>query len=327
MTRKVLFTFVLLLAGCSEPEPPHTTTYAGIAMTVPYRILVGHPLTRQQRREVGKTIEETFAEVDAVYNKWNPDSELSRLNFVEAGKEVLLSPQLYAFLVETGEWVRLTEGRFDPTIEPLQRVWKDKLEKGQLPDDAEIAEASTGVGWDKLRLQGGMCWKADSDTALDLGGVVKGYAIDLIVERLEREGFGNLYVEWGGEIRTAGKHPEGRPWRIFISKLGNANPEEAIAFVDMEDNAVATSGDYLQNWMVEGKMYFHIFDIKKRRPLAASSGSVCSATVMATTCMAADVLATAAMLFEGKDAAEHWLETVKQDHPEMKIRYWIQTRD
>ncbi len=138
-------------------------------------------------------------------------------------------------------------------------------------------------------------WKEKNETKLDLGGVAKGYGVDLILERLQENGFHNIYVEWGGEIRVAGRHPANRPWKIAI--LGGEEME-------LNDEAIATSGSYQQNWIIDGVLYTHITDPKTQKPL--TNPPITSASVRTPTCMEADAIATALMLIPSIKKAEDW---------------------
>jgi thiamine biosynthesis lipoprotein len=319
---------LLLLTGCATPAPPSTTTFSGTAMTIAFKIIVGAPLTTEQQTEVTRVIEETFDEVDRVYNRWNPHSELSQLNQLPAGVQAPLSPELQHLLEITGELVSLSEGRFDPTIEPLQKVWKSALLFGKEPPPSAIEALSPALGWDKIHYGGGYFWKDHPRTCLDLGGIAKGYCVDLLVERITSLGYPSLFVEWGGEIRAHGEHPEKRPWTVYISHLEDPDPSKALAIVPLQDAAIATSGDYLQNWRVkEGERettYCHIINPKTLRPLEVTPSSIASASVKAPTCAFADGLATAAMLFSTEEEANKWFSHLQERFEGLEL--WLKSR-
>ncbi|MCC5831765.1 MAG: FAD:protein FMN transferase [Chlamydiales bacterium] len=252
-------------------------------MTMAYTVKIGDPDPDLSLAE--SIILSTFSEINALYNNWNPHSEISKLNRLPAGVKYPLSPQLAAFLRQIDRIVSLTEQRFDPTVAPV----KESLLKG------EIQSETAAVGWDKIHLEGDLFWKEYDQTALDLGGAAKGYAVDLILEQLQEAGFRNLFVEWGGEIRAAGSHPEGRPWKVAI--LGGET-------LELHEEAIATSGSYLQNWTVGEAQYTHIIDPKTKLPL--SDPSITSASVVTRTCFEADALATALMLFSSQQEAYEW---------------------
>ncbi|MFI0435190.1 MAG: FAD:protein FMN transferase [Parachlamydiaceae bacterium] len=323
--------FLLCVAtSCHRPEPKTPLTqFCDNIMTIDYHITIGDPLTKKQTREVQQVIHSVFREVDAIYNKWNQHSELSHLNTLPAYTPFRLSPELHAFLNRTDALVKLSDGRFDPTIEPIQQLWKKKLELGKIPSPEEIDALKPCIGWRTLHINDGLFYKEDSRTQLDFGGIAKGYCVDLLVEKLHQLGLDNLYVEWGGEIRTLGFHPSRRPWRVFISRLANPNPSKAIAEVNLIDRALATSGDYFQFWKVidqNGKetIYSHIFNPITLTPLEVKPGSVASASLLALDCMTADALAKVLMLFHSTEEAQAWLSAKQEECPDLAC--WIVTR-
>jgi len=293
-------------------------------MTIDYRILVGSSLTNEEKKNIQEVIDTTFHEIDTIYNKWNPDSELSQVNRLPAHTKMEISPKLKKLLTLTDEIVTISEGRFDPTIEPLQHLWKKRLESGKKPSADEIAAISPFVGWKTIHFKNGVLYKEDGRTSVDLGAIAKGYGVDLLAENLHTQGYSNLFVDWGGEIRVLGEHPDKRPWHIFISRLNDTDPDHAIVHLDLRDQSVATSGDYLQKWSVEGTTYFHIIDPQTFQPLEMKNGSIASASVLASSCALADGLATAAMLFPDIDQAEAWTAKVREHYPE--VRLWLLSR-
>jgi FAD:protein FMN transferase len=314
---------LLILSSCSSSDSIPITVFSGNEMTIDYRIQVGQPLDGADQEKISHIITDTFDEINQVYNKWNPHSELSRLNRLKALDKVEISPQLETLLTLTDRIVKLTEGKFDPTIEPLQEIWKKSLTVGTIPSLEEVEAIAPAIGWNKIHFGHGYFYKDHDLTSLDLGGIAKGYGVDLLTARLNEAGYKNIYVEWGGEIRAAGKHPGNRPWTIFISNLGDADPSHAIDIVALNDQAIATSGDYLQYWTLRDKevTYFHILDPTTLQPLTITKDSIASVSVVAPTCAVADGLATALMMFPTVEEAEGWCETNVPD-----MSFWIEDR-
>lgn len=264
-------------------------------MTIHYCVQIADPLEEKDSVLIQDLIHSVFSHIHQIYDNWNPDSEISNLNQLPAYQKCPLSQELTSFLRCVDKIVRQTEGRFDPTVEPLQRLWKKCLNEGHLPPAGELATLSSAVGWDKVHVENGLFWKEHPLTALDLGGIAKGYAVDLLVETLLASGYKNLYVEWGGEVRTAGQHCEKRAWKIGI---------RGLKAIDLKDLSIATSGSYIQNWTIEGEVYTHIVDPRTKKPLHNSL--ISSVSVIAPTCYEADAFATALMLFPSKEEALEW---------------------
>jgi FAD:protein FMN transferase len=254
----------------------------------------------------------TFMEVHRIYNNWNPESEISQLNRLPAKQKVALSLELASFLAQVDRIVAQTEGRFDPTVDPLQRLWKGCLQAGRLPSQEEQEHYAQAIGWNKIHLENGFFWKEHPLTAIDLGGIAKGYAVDLLCERLVHAGYPNVYVEWGGEIRTCGSRSQKEPWRVAIYRPPSLTPFPPI---ELKNSSIATSGSYVQNWEIEQVCYTHIIDPRTQYPL--HDAPISSATVIAPTCTEADALATALMLFPSKEEAHFWAEEKK-----IKVYIW-----
>lgn len=319
-----------MLLACCQQNSPSIATFSGNVMTINYRIVIGQFLNAEEIAIAEILIEDTFREVNLIYNKWNPASELSHINQLSSGEYHTLSPELLNLLKQTDQMVLLTEGRFDPTIKPLQDLWKTKLEKGEIPSQDEIDSIKGNTGWNHIHFDKGILTKDYPSIELDLGGIAKGLCVDLLVERLNALGYPNVYVEWGGEIRASGLHPAQRPWTIYISRLGDNDPNHAIATIPLNDQAIATSGDYMQYWTVRSPSgqnitYSHIIDPRNGRPTLLKSGSIASTSIVGDSCVVADALATAAMLFNDEAEAKEWLEKMKKAYP--TLSFWIVGRD
>lgn len=295
-------------------------------MTIDYHIIIGDRLSASDYQHIKDLIFNTFREVDNIYNKWNPQSEISQLNQLKAGEMVSLSPQLEKMLFLTNAIVKLTSGKFDPTIEPLQQLWKNHLDKGVIPSEKDIQSIWPAIGWHHLHFGYGKFFKDHDRTRLDLGGIVKGYCVDLLVERIVDAGFQNVLVEWGGELRANGIHPDKRPWIIMA---GDDIASQNVIEIILDNQSVATSGDCMQYWKVYQNeietTFFHIIDPQTATPLIASQTGVASATVVAPTCVLADALATSVMMHSTPAEAYEWTKKISDSYPELK--FWLFSRD
>lgn len=277
-------------------------------MTIDYHIQIGDPLTAQTEAATLSTIQSVFSRVNQTFNNWNPQSEISCFNAAPAYSPILLSQELADFLDVVDRLVAFSEGRFDPTVDPLQKIWKLKLKEGRTPSEDELATLLPAIGWHHVHLEGRLLWKDHPLTAIDLSSIAKGHAVDLLVKELADSGCKNIYVEWGGEIRTKGRHPSGRPWAIAIVGINKK--------ISMNEQAIATSGNYLQKWQVGGISYTHLIDPHAKKPLSLTAEGITSASVSTTTCAEADALATALMLFPSREEALEWAQ-------EKGLQAWI----
>jgi len=300
------------MVGCSNQPEEFCSYFNGWAMTMPYHITVGKKVNREEHLLIQSIVQNTFQEIDQTVNNWNPNSELSSINQGLANIPHTTSIHLNHILTLCNKITTLTDGRFDPTVAPLSKLWKNSLERGEVPTITELENVRKSVGWNHIQLKDDEVWKDADGTSLDLCALSKGYCIDLISERLKSAGFENLLVEWAGEIRALGKHPSGRNWTVQIE------PSREQTF--LINGAIATSGDYLQEW---GQGYFHIIDPKSGKPMMKKTGSIKATTVIAPTCIMADALATSLMLFQTKEEAAIWGEAIVKEIPE--VSFWIFT--
>jgi len=297
-------------------------------MTIPYHIEIGEKLTGAEEQEVQNTIASVFHQIDAIYNKWNPHSELSELNRMPANQKRIISCQLASFLKRCDYFVKLTEGRFDPTVEAVQQLWKKYLVNNSVPSQEEVDAILPAIGWDKIEIDNCTFMKKHDLVAIDLGGIAKGYAVDLIVEQLNDLGYNHVFVDWGGEVRASGHHPQGRSWAVYISNLDDLNPEHAIAYVPLDNASIATSGDYFQHWKVTdgagSATYFHVFDPKTGQPFKVTDFSVASASCLAKDCTTADALAKCLLMCQDIDEAKALAAKFEKAIP--GTAYWLMSR-
>jgi methylenetetrahydrofolate dehydrogenase (NADP+)/methenyltetrahydrofolate cyclohydrolase len=293
---------LLCLASCQKK--PTCTQFSGEAMTMPYHVTIGKTLTKSEHAAAETVIAKTFAEVHDIFDNWNPQSEISRLNAAPADTLLPLSAPLQNLLSLCGDIVTLSGGRFDPTIEPLAKVWRNT----KTPELEELQTACDSLGWNHISIQNGIFKKDCASTQLDLCGVAKGLCIDWMTERLQALGHPDLLIEWAGEFRASGLHPENRDWTVQVNpslKVKN----HSIAPIPLRNNAIATSSNHF------------IIDPLTASLLEKTEYSIAAATVIAPTCALADALATAALLFHSRKEAESWAQEVVDHYPE--VSFWI----
>jgi len=238
---------------------------------------------------------EEIRKVDALMSDYKSDSEISRVNREAGEKAVRLSESTYEVLQRSVEFSKMTGGAFDVTVGPLIALFREAKENKVAPSEQQIARAKSKVGFEKLRLdsENKTVRFSENGMLLDLGGIAKGYAIDKAIEAAKRDGAIGAMVDIGGDVRCFGLPPEGRDhWLI-----GLQDPNSAIEGIEggglllvlkITNAAVATSGDYQQFVLIEGKRYSHILD----RKTGTSAEGLSSVTIIADNATEADALAT-----------------------------------
>jgi thiamine biosynthesis lipoprotein len=197
-----------------------------------------------------------------------------------------------------------TGGAFDITVAPLVNAWGFGFKKGELPDSATVEELRNKVGYTTVALVDGKVIKQNPGTMLDCGAIAKGYGCDMVARLLDSRNIADYMIEIGGEVVTKGKNDRGTDWNISISKptentTGSHNAHQRI--ISISGKAMATSGNY-RNFRVEnGKKYAHTIDPRTGYPV---QHSLLSATVIAENCAKADAYATSFMVMGLEKAIE-----------------------
>jgi len=230
--------------------------------------------------------EAALRHVEARMSNWLDDSEVSRLCTAATGTPIPLSPDTLAVLRAARDAFESTARTFDVTCRPQIELWRHAGATAQMPPEAEIAEACAASRWEDLVLTDSGVVKRTAGACVDLGGIAKGYGIDLAVQALQRAGLRGGLVDVGGDVACFGRQAGGQLWLIAVKDPAQPG---SITQLHAGDRAVATSGDYARYFEIEGKRHSHIIDPRTGRPAEAAR----AATVVADTALVADVWATA----------------------------------
>jgi thiamine biosynthesis lipoprotein len=264
-------------------------------MGTTYSIRVNPPLTPEAFQRVRRAVETELKSVNRQMSTWQPDSEISRFNRIEAGQALSISNPFAETVKEAIRLCRLSNGAFDPTLEPLINLWgfgPQKTAALEEPSADEIAAARARTGIDGIELQPGpKLLKKNPGLSLSLSAIAKGYGVDAVANLLRLEKLDGFLVEIGGEIYAEGEKTPGIPWKIGIELPKPQQYGRLSGKLSLRNRAVATSGDYHNRRQERtGTFYTHILDPRIGRPVQTPVASV---TVLADRCMTADGLATA----------------------------------
>jgi thiamine biosynthesis lipoprotein len=279
----------LALAGCA----PRQETFQGLALGTTYTVkVVGVSGTSGAGRQaIRSAIASELEFVDARMSTYREDSELSRFNRFAGSEPFEMSPETLEVFRRGLEISRETEGAFDITVAPLVSAWG--FGPGQrpleVPDEATLAALRKRVGYQKLVIENTGVRKSRPDVRCDLSAIAKGYAVDRIAQALDRMHVRNYMVEVGGEIRTKGRNFHGKRWRIGIERP-DPSQRSILRVLDLDEQALATSGDYRNFYVKDGLSLSHLIDPRTGRPIDHGLASV---TVVHEECTSADAYATA----------------------------------
>lgn len=209
-------------------------------------------------------IDKAFLEIERFGHKVNffsKDSEISLINREAGVKEVRVSPETMDLIKRAVSIAGKTGGAFDPTIGSVMKLWD--FHEGIKPPDEEIRSALPLVNYRNVRIdeEKSTVFLEKKGMMLDLGGIAKGYAADLGVASLRKEGIASGIVAVAGDIRTFGLKPDGGLWNIGLRNPRQKDEsDELIARMHLGGKAISTAGDYERFFMADGKRYHHLLD-------------------------------------------------------------------
>ena len=236
--------------------------------------------------------------VDETMSTYKPTSEVSQVNAKAADGPMHISKELFDLLATAKEYSRLTEGAFDITYASVGYLYD--FRKRQRPDEQQIAKALPAVNYEHILLDpvAQTVQFSQKGVRIDLGGIAKGYAVDLGAAALQALGITHAAVSAGGDSRIIGDR-FGKPWLVGI-RDPRKGPDSVIARIPLVDAAMSTSGDYERFFDEDGVRYHHIID-----PHTGHSASkVRSATIIARTAIRTDGLSKTAFVLGPERAME-----------------------
>jgi thiamine biosynthesis lipoprotein len=178
------------------------------------------------------------------------------------------------------------------------------------PDSARVDSLMSLIGYDKISIDKNKVCKDHPGIKLDFSAIAKGYAVDVVADYLTSKGIENLLVEIGGELLCRGTKNDHQPWRTAIEDPGvDVYERKFLAVVELENRAVATSGNYRNYYVKDGVKYVHTINPLTGFPV---THTLLSASVFADNCMDADAYATAFMVL-GLDKSK----TILEDNPDI----------
>lgn len=207
-----------------------------------------------------------FFRVDSLMSNWTTTSEVARVNRDAASGATPVQSEVAGVIQRSLDVWRESDHTFDITVEPLIRAWGFLGGKPHVPEPEVAAEAYRHVGATKLEFDPAartLHFK-EPGVRIDLGGIAKGYAVDVAAETLKARGVTDALVDLTGNMMALG-HPAGADgWRIGIRDPRDRMPY--FARLTLRDEGISTSGKYEQFVAANGTTYGHIMDPRTGRP-------------------------------------------------------------
>jgi len=288
--------FAITVSGCKNQSELHLYQFQGETMGTRYNIKVVFNQPKQSAfiDSLHQKVKNELAKIDGLMSTYKIDSEVSKFNALKAGGRISLSPESEEVLLYSKKAFNFTGGYFDITVGPLVDLWGfgagSKSLSAYSPQKTEIDQVSSLVGVDHIEISGSALFKK-APVEIDLSAVAKGYAVDKAANELLSNGVNNYLVEVGGEIAGRGVNLQGNSWHLGIERPDFPG-RVAYTTVNLSNMSLATSGDYRNFYVKEGRRFSHTIDPKTFYPVQHQLASV---SVISDSCMEADALATALM--------------------------------
>lgn len=274
-----------VLALRETQAQPAAVTWQGVSLGGPVGMTLWHADQGFARSTILRMRSE-IERLEAIFSLYRNDSEIVQLN--RAGRLDRASPDLRNVLAMAQEAAEASGGAFDPTVQPLWRLYEAhfRAQPQSLdgPEPTGIAAARALVDYQGVEIGGNSVRFARPGMAVTLNGIAQGYITDRISDLLRNEGFAHALVDMG-ETRALGTEPDGHPWLIGIKNP--VTPTIVDRQLSLSDMALSVSGGYGTRF--GGSGLHHIFDPATGR----SAQGLLDVVVLAPRATLADTLSTA----------------------------------
>ena len=299
VAKLALFIFFLWLQGCQKTAPL-ILSLRGRTMGTTYLVKY-HPLSKTPSpQEVKRMLEERLEVIDRALSTYRDDSEISQINRGRKNEVFSLGPLVQKALRLSSQVFKESEGFFDPSVGPLVNLWGHGPKRhNNPPTKKEIWKVLPLVGLHRYGIDSHFTQlsKPHSLAYLDFSASAKGLGVDELGEVLKGYGIEDYMVEIGGEIlvSSSGK----KDWRVGIERPMINKRGSVQAILSLQNGALATSGNYRNYYIKDGKRYGHTLNPHTGE---VSSDTLLSVSVIHKNCALADAWATA-LLAMGKKRA------------------------
>ena len=239
--------------------------------------------------DINKLISTRVEALENLLTTHNESSEISKINQNAGISPVAISEDTFLVIKEGLKYSKLSEGKFDITIGPLVDLWGIGTEDARLPEDSEIKEALSHIGYDKVLLdeKKNTVFLTEPNMAIDVGAIAKGYVADEINDILASYKIKSAIINLGGNIYARGSK-NGEPFKIGLKDPESKN-SDYLGVYKGTDVSIVTSGTYERYFEQNGARYHHILSTNTGYPV---ENEIAAVTIISKNSMMADALST-----------------------------------
>jgi thiamine biosynthesis lipoprotein len=243
--------------------------------------------------------ESVLARIDSLMSNWTTTSEVARLNREAGHATTTVEPQVAVVIDSSLALWHESDHTFDITVEPMMRAWGFLGGPKRVPSDDEQREAFRHVGAQRVHFdRARRTIRFDDDSVhIDLGGIAKGYAVEVAAQALAKAGVTDALVDLTGNMAALGHPADSDRWRIGIRDPRDRMPYFARISL-LPGEAISTSGKYEQFIAKDGKTYGHIMDPRTGHP----ADGLISVTVISRSAFTCDSWDTPLFVLGATDA-------------------------
>lgn len=204
-----------------------------------------------------------------IYHSYNGIVNMKDINELPANETIIVDEKIMELLKLSKQMYELTNGYVDITYGNLLSIWHEYRERGLLneesaaiPSKEELLEAERHCGWNLVVLdeEASSITILDDELSFDVGSTAKGYAARMVAQFAKELGMNDFLISVGGNVIASGKKSSGKAWTIGIQNPEEADREEYLMAVGLQDGCLVTSGDYQRYYVVDKKRFCHIIN-------------------------------------------------------------------
>ena len=298
--KALLLLGLVFLGGCGQTSAPSVSSAGTDSQSIDLFAMDTAMTLTAYGDHAGEALEAAKSEIERLDALFSISSESGDIYALNRDHAATLHGDTQTLLERALEVSDSTNGIFDCTIEPVMDAWGFTTQNYRVPSADELQQLLTRVDYKQVR-QNGSDVSIPVDVQVDLGGIAKGYTSDRIMQVLADNGVTSGIVSLGGNVQALGLKSDGSRWRVAVQDPENS--EENFAVIEIEDEAVITSGGYQRYFEEDGTTYHHIIDPRTGTP--ADSG-VISSTIISHDGTLADGLSTSLFIMGVDDALDYW---------------------
>lgn len=298
----VFLCFALCFTSCQWFQPKYQQN-SGQTMGTSYSIKYKY------HNNLKAGIDSVLNAVNSSLSTYNSSSFISRFNKNELLHDTfnnqlrfpikVIDKHFLNMLTLSQSIYKTTNGAFDPSAAALFNYYGFGEISENNEDTLNLDSLRKFIGLEKIILRNDSIIKNHPSISLNFNAIAKGYGLDMVAEYLKSQNIEDAMVEIGGELVCFGNNPEGKPWIIGVQKPEEYLGNEATAYFQLSQKAIATSGNYRNFRIIDGKKIVHIINPQSGK---AEPTDLLSVSIIAQDCATADAYATACMVL-GKTQA------------------------